>query len=173
MNNVRPLLFSVAVAAAFAYGLTTMADARDGVSRGGARDLFTGTITGATGALRSDRGSVGILILDTDRSAPSRPVTLTITPRRCPSPSACIALRGRLTGTIALVTPLIPDIGIRFRIQAAGRIGPLGHVSAAGTVQGTGFMAHGREGLRLILTAPGGAVTIDAASGLVPGFTTP
>jgi len=138
----------------------------------GPKDLFTGRITAATGKFAGDRDVVTI-ILAPGRGQATRHLTATITGAACTGKPHCVQLAGKLTGTITSGPIRVPDVGRSFAIAATGTIKPLGHVSATGTVQGTGFIANGHESLKLRLTRHGASITIDATSGQVPGFTSP
>jgi hypothetical protein len=74
---------------------------------------------------------------------------------------------------MAAVGDPTPDVGRTLRVTAAGRIGPIGNAAVAGTIHTTGFIAHGRELLRFVLSGARGSVTISAVSALVLGFTSP
>jgi hypothetical protein len=101
-------------------------------------------------------------------------MALTISPLAChASGSKCMALRGHATGTAVSVGPIIPDIGATLRLIAVGNVRPLGQVKVGGTIHTVGFIARGRETLRFTLSGGRGSVTVVAASGLVPGFTSP
>jgi hypothetical protein len=140
------------------------------------QDSFTGRITSATGKFRGDRGHVTILLKTDDPGAHSprakRRLTLVLEGRRCSGARRCIRVTGRLEGTL-IAHRSIPDVGVPFTIAAHGIIRALGHVSAAGSVRGTGFILSAHEPLRVALSAPGGRVLINAKSGKVPGFTSP
>jgi hypothetical protein len=138
-----------------------------------ARDSFSGSITAATGRFSGDHGAVAIVLAPSTGQGLRR-LSLTVRGSGCRTPAhRCVALTGRLSGTLALGPLRVPDVGSSLTIRAAGAIKPLGQVSASGTVQGTGFIAHGRETLKLRLTTAGGAITIKADSAVVPGGTTP
>ena len=97
---------------------------------------------------------------------------LRLTGRSCAAHTACVDLRGKLTGTIT-ERPAAPDVGRTFSIVARGQITPLGAVQASGKVSGTGMIARGRVTMRLTLKASHGSVVVTASSGLVPSFTSP
>ena len=137
-----------------------------------AKDSFAGKITTATGRFSGDRGSATIVLVPGPGQA-SRHLGVTIKGTVCARKVACVPLVGKLTGTLAPGPRTNPDVGRRFTITGAGTIKPLGHVSATGTVQGTGFIKNGHESLTLKLTNSGGTVTIVGTSGPVPGFTSP
>ncbi|MEA2370984.1 MAG: hypothetical protein QOH12_1378 [Solirubrobacteraceae bacterium] len=137
-----------------------------------AKDTFTGKITMATGRFASDHRPLKILLAPGAGQAVGH-VGLTIRGTVCTRKGACVALVGKLNGTLTPGPMKVPDAGRSFTIAATGTIKPLGHVSATGTVHGTGFIANGHESLTLRLTGPGGTVTIAATSGPVPGFTSP
>jgi hypothetical protein len=136
---------------------------------------FTGRIVSASGAFAGARGMVGIQLFPTRTSTGSaRTMTLVITPLPCSGSGRCLRLRGQATGTMSVIGMPIPDAGVRLRLKAAGTVMPLGRVSVAGTVHGTGFIARGYEFLRLSLTSlRKGVITLEASSALVPGFTAP
>jgi hypothetical protein len=136
---------------------------------------LTGTIVNATGTLAGARGAVAVQLFPTRATTgSSRSMTLVITPLPCTGSGRCLRLRGQATGSMAVIGMPIPDAGLRLRLKATGSVAPIGRVSVTGTVHGTGFIAHGREFLHLTVASPRkGVVTVDASSGLVPGFTTP
>jgi len=137
-----------------------------------AKDTFTGKITAATGRFAGDRGLVKILLAPGSGQAVGH-VGVTIRGTVCARKVACVALVGKLNGTLTPGPIKVPDVGRSFTVAATGTIKPLGRVSAKGTVHGTGFIANGHESLTLRLTGPGGTVTIAATSGPVSGFTSP
>jgi len=138
-----------------------------------AKDSFTGRITAATGKFAGDTGNVRIVLAPGPGQA-IRHLGVTLQGTLCAAKTRCVILSGKLTGTLAPGPRRNPDVGRSFLIAATGGVvKPLGHVSATGTVQPTGFIANGHETLTLRLTAPGGTVTIAATSGPVPGFTSP
>jgi hypothetical protein len=103
----------------------------------------------------------------------TRRLVLTFTGRPCGKMPHCLRLAGTLTGTLTARAQQIPDIGTTYAISASGKLGRLGTVAATGTVQGTGFIRSGNEGLQLTLTARRGTLKISGSSALVPGFTSP
>jgi len=137
-----------------------------------AKDSFTGRVTAATGIFARDHGAVTIALAPRPGNALRR-LTLTLRGAPCSGKGQCVQLSGKLTGTLAPGPMRVPDAGRSFTIAATGTIKPLGHVSATGTVHGTGFIANGHENLRLLLMRAGGTVTIEATSPPVPGFTSP
>lgn len=138
-----------------------------------ARDSFTGSIIGATGRFAGERGAVALVTVPAAGQG-VRPLKLTLRGSGCTAGSRrCVELTGSLSGTLALGPVRVPDVGSRLTIAASGRIKPIGLVSATGTVQGTGFIARGRETLDLRLRAPRGTITVRAVSARVPGFTSP
>ena len=138
-----------------------------------AKDTFSGSITRATGGLRSDHGDVTILIHVAQSTDPARRVGLTLNSGRCGSTSHCLSLSGSLSGTISGGPGGIPDVGRRFDLKVSGTLAGLGHVSATGVVVGVGFIRAGHEMLTLNLRTKRGSVTIAAISPKVPGFTSP
>ena len=137
-----------------------------------AADSFSGHITFAAGKFTGDRGQATILLEPDHSGAATRQLTLVLDGRRCGKAKHCIRLIGDLTGTL-ITRPTIPDAAPSFTIDASGVIQPLGQVSAAGSVRGTGFIVYGHEPLHLTLSVPAGFVAIHARSGRVPGFTSP
>lgn len=136
-----------------------------------ANDSFSGSITAATGSFKHDRGKVSIDLTLRSGHA-TRRLTLTMHGQPCES-KRCVALIGKLRGTLMTDAEQIPDVGSRFTARAAGAIDPLGHVFASGTAQGTGFVERGLETLKLTLTAKHGTITVNAHTRSVPGFTSP
>jgi hypothetical protein len=135
-------------------------------------DSFSGHITFAAGKFNGDRGRVAILLEPHDSGAAERQLALVLDGRRCGKAEHCIQLAGVLKGTLTR-SRTMPDVGASFTIAASGLILPLGHVSATGSVHGTGFIDYGHEPLHLTLSMSSGSVALDAESGEVPGFTSP
>jgi hypothetical protein len=138
-----------------------------------AKDSFRGRITHATGRFASESGAVAIYIHAGRSQGATRPVDLTIVPRRCQTAQECLMLRGAPTGTLTTKRASNPDGPKTFTIQASGTVRPVGQSSVTGSGTGTGFLAKGRERMRLTLTSAHGEITIDARSAEVPGFTSP
>ena len=136
------------------------------------RDSFSGTIGSATGAARGDSGTVKVTLAPGAGTGDRRTVTVILSGRVCRD-RRCRALGGRLRGTLIRRPNRIPDIGQRFTLALAGSVAPLGPLSGDGTVNGTGFIARGRETLAIRLRARHGTVALLARSAVVPGFTSP
>jgi hypothetical protein len=132
------------------------------------KDRLSGQISNASGSYAGHRGRVGIYV----QHRGSDRVTITLRGRPCPSGGHCLKLDGVLVGTLTRLKT-IPDAGTRYRLDASGRITPLGAVTASGEARGTGFIAHGRESLTIDLAGSSGTVGVSATSGTVPGFTSP
>lgn len=127
---------------------------RDGTgSLAGARDVLEVRLqpAGATGARR---------------------LTLWIVSTGCRAGAACVHLTGSLRGQLVPVRTL-PDVGRRYAITAAGSLYPVGAITAAGMVAGTGNIAFGSESLQLILTGKRGSARLSARGARVSGFTSP
>jgi hypothetical protein len=58
-------------------------------------------------------------------------------------------------------------------LTGAGSIQPLGHATVQGEIHGTGFIQKGRETLILTVSNSAGAVTLEALSSPVKGFSSP
>jgi hypothetical protein len=101
-------------------------------------------------------------------------MTVMIRGRRCGHLRHCLSLHGQLSGSLTAAGVREPaDAGRSYALSASGHLPPLGVVTATGTVHGTGFIYHGVISMRLTLKAPGGTVKISAATGPMPGFTSP
>jgi hypothetical protein len=137
------------------------------------KDAFSGTISSATGAYAGHGGAVAVTLAPGAATGNARSVAITVAGPRCVDHRRCLRLVGHLNGTMRAGPHQVPDIGQQFSLQLTGRLAPIGQVGADGSVQGTGFIAHGRESLSLTLHGPHGSVTVHAQSGLVPGFTSP
>jgi hypothetical protein len=137
-----------------------------------AKDSFVASVTAASGKFAGDHGGITI-VLAPGPGGLSRRLTVTLRGGSCGASKHCIAVSGKLTGSLTRGPAAVPDVGSSLRIRASGTIKSVGKVSATGTVHGTGFIARGQETLKLKLTAPGGTITIGADSGLVPGGTSP
>jgi hypothetical protein len=136
------------------------------------RDQFKGSASAATGKFSSDHATVTVYVKPGRTQGAGRLVTVILVGRRCKGAAGCMNLNGRLTGELT-ARPSPPDAGRKFAISVAGKVTPLGHVNATGTVYGTGFIRRGREGLQIKLGTPHGDITIGAQSAIVPGFTSP
>jgi hypothetical protein len=174
------LMGAVCGSAAFAAGLgpgsgvrADAAIAPDVARATPARDHFTGSISRGTGSFAGTQGAVSIRVFVGPQIGSFRAFSLAIGPLPCTAGGHCTSLSGRASGHAARAGEPIADVGITLRFRAAGRVSPIGHVSATGVVRGTGFIARGHEWLQLSLTGRAGSVTIEALSPLVPGFTTP
>ncbi len=165
LASVIALVFAVAAAAGVAKSA--------GAAR---RDSFAGAVKGTGGSYSGDHGTVRALLLVGDgrggSDGASRGLVVRIRDRDCGESAHCFELTGKLTGKLT-AEPSIPDAGQSFKVRVSGIVAPLGHVSVAGTVHGTGFIARGREQLRLTLTGSAGSVRIRARSKIVRGFTSP
>lgn len=137
-----------------------------------AKDRFKGSASAATGKFSGDHATVTVYLKPGRIHGAGRVVTIILVGRRCKGVPGCMNLNGRLTGVLK-AQPAPPDAGRKFAISVTGKITPLGHVSATGTVYGTGFIRRGREGLQIKLGTSTGAITIGAQSPIVPGFTSP
>lgn len=135
------------------------------------RDRFIGMLGDGAGALAGARDMVEAR-LQAGRTTGTRRLTLWIVSTSCRADSVCVHLRGRLRGHLVPARAL-PDIGRRYAIAAVGSLYPLGAVTAAGTVAGTGNVVFGSELLRLALSAQRGSARLSARSARVPGFTSP
>jgi hypothetical protein len=89
------------------------------------------------------------------------------------SAQGCTELDGVLSGRLSSSPGGPPDTGHAYALTAAGRVLRLGHVTARGELEGTGFIAHGYELMKLTLNSSSGSVTVEARSGPVKGFTKP
>jgi hypothetical protein len=78
-----------------------------------------------------------------------------------------------LRGTITPHAKQIADAGDGYSLRLVGSLKGLGATVATGAVHGTGFIARGRETLTLTLRLGRGTITVEAVSGIVPGFTHP
>ncbi len=136
-----------------------------------AKDFFNGEITAASGNVAGDTGRLRI-ILHPGRGDETRHLTVFLDGRRCGSQPHCVRLHGKLAGRLTEV-PTGPDRGKSFSIDANGNVAPVGRVSAGGRVTGTGFIAYGREQLRLKLRSGSSRITVVASSRRVRGFTSP
>ncbi len=137
-----------------------------------AKDQFKGSASAATGKFSGDHGTVTVYLKPGRTHGAGRPVTVVLVGRRCKGAAGCMNLNGRLMGVLT-AQPAPPDAGRKFAISVAGKVAPLGHVSATGMVYGTGFIRRGREGLQIKLRTSTGDITIGAQSPIVPGFTSP
>ncbi len=138
-----------------------------------AKDAFSGQISASSGRFSADTGNVAIDLAPGSSAQTPRKLTIAFHRRGCGRKRHCVHLSGTLTGRLTVNFPRIPDVGQSFTIHASGRLKPLGHVSAQGLVNGTGFIARGRETLHLRLHTRRGTISVRAQSGLVPGFTSP
>jgi hypothetical protein len=137
-----------------------------------AKDMFTGVIETATGSFEADHGRVRISLRPEHSTSAVRSVTVGLTALQCRARKRCLKLSGDLTGTLVARRSL-PDTGSTFAIHAGGTLARIGRAVGTGVVEGTGFIARGRERLQLNLAASRGHIAIDASSGSVPGFTSP
>jgi hypothetical protein len=139
---------------------------------GGGPNSFRGSVSSASGAYAGEGGRSAVALEVRGRGA-SRPIKLTFRSLPCQGAPQCVQLDGTLTGRISTQPRGVPDTGRSFAIRATGRLTTLGHVSARGIIQGTGFIAHGHVLLELTLTNPSGSVTLRAQSSTVGGFSSP
>jgi hypothetical protein len=158
-----------ACALAIAIAISSAASAQ----RTPAKDSFTGQISKASGRWAADDGQLGIDLATPSSGLITRKLMLTFHGRRCGTSRHCVKLTGTVRGTLTAVFGGNPDAGRGFSVHASGTLKPLGHVSASGTVHGTGFIAHGRIEMTLALRTSTGKLTVTAQSGLVNGFTSP
>lgn len=150
---------------------TTTAGPVAGVPRVPARDRFTGTLHGGTGSLAGARDVVEVRLQAPGRTG-TRRLTLWIVSTGCPAGATCAHLSGSLRGQLRPVRAL-PDVGHRYAIAASGSLGPVGVMTAAGTVAGTGNISSGFESLELTLIGRHGSARLNAHSSRVPAFTSP
>jgi hypothetical protein len=175
-TGVALAILTPAVAALAAPGARVAAkDSRVSAndSRVSAKDSFSGAISSATGTYAGRGGAVAVTLAPGAATGNARAVSVTVTGRRCADHRHCLTLLGHLHGTMRAAPRQVPDIGQKLSLQLTGRLAPLGQVGAGGSVQGTGFIARGRESLLLTLHGRQGSVTVHATSGVVPGFTGP
>lgn len=135
------------------------------------RDMFMGTLSAGTGSLAGARDAVEAR-LQAPGTTGTRRLTLWIVSTGCPAGARCVHLSGSLRGQLRPVRAL-PDVGHRYAIEASGALGPVGVMTAAGTVAGTGNINSGFESLQLRLTGRRGSARLTARSGRVPPFTSP
>ena len=137
-----------------------------------AKDTFTGSVAGASGALKGDRGAVTVLLHVGSSVTATRPIRLVVRGADCGTRKHCLRLIGTLAGTLR-AQPSIPDVGRRFDVAASGRLAPIGRVNATGVITTPGFIRQGREHLMLTLRTSRAVVTINALSPAVPGQSSP
>lgn len=137
-----------------------------------AKHRFGVTVSTGSGKLAGARGGAALL-LRTGAGTTTRALAIVFKGDRCHGSRGCVALTGTLKGTITAVAQHIPDAGRQFRVRVHGRLSPLGHVTATGTVRGTGYILSGRESLQLTVRSARGTIEIDGRSARVPGFTSP
>ena len=150
---------------------TTTAAPRVAIPRVPARDRFTGTLSAGTGSLAGARDMVEAR-LQAPGTTGTRRLTLWIVSTGCPAGARCVHLGGSLRGQLRPVRAL-PDVGHRYAVEASGALNPVGVMTAAGTVAGTGNINSGFESIHLRLTGRRGSARLDARSGRVPPFTSP
>jgi hypothetical protein len=136
-----------------------------------ARDRFTGSLRGGTGSLAGARDALEVRLQPAGRTG-ARRLTLWILSTGCRASDGCIHLSGSLRGHLTQVRTL-PDVGRRYTISASGSLRPVGAITAAGTVAGTGNINFGFESLRLTMTGRRGSARLYARSSRVPAFTSP
>jgi hypothetical protein len=155
--------------------LATLGIAAGAVTAGAATsrraDSLSGHVSSAHGRWASDHGRVSVHLTPGAGGA-TRHLVLRLTGRSCAAHTACVDLRGKLSGTITELASA-PEVGRAFSIMAGGQITPLGAVKASGRASGTGMIARGRVTMRLTLKAAHGSVVVMASSSLVPAFTSP
>lgn len=137
-----------------------------------ARDSFRGSIRSARGSLSGSTGRAQ-LYLRPAGNGPRRSVKITIVALPCAGASHCLELSGTATGTLSATRSRLPDVGHAEMLTASGSIRPLGQATIQGEVRGTGFIQSGRETLILTVSSPSGAVTLEALSSPVKGFSSP
>jgi hypothetical protein len=135
------------------------------------RDRFVGTLHNGTGSLAGARDVVEVR-LQAPGTTGIRRLTLWILSTGCPAGATCVHPSGSLRGQLRPVHAL-PDVGRRYAIEATGSLGPVGVMTAAGTVAGTGNINSGFETLQLTLTGRHGSARLSARSSRVPSFTSP
>lgn len=135
------------------------------------RDRFVGTLQSGTGSLAGARDMVEVR-LQAPGITGNRRLSLWIVTTGCPAGAKCVHLSGRLRGQLREVHAL-PDVGRRYAVEASGSLGPVGVMTAAGTVAGTGNINFGFESLLLTLTGKDGSARLTGRSGRVPSFTSP
>jgi hypothetical protein len=140
-------------------------------ARAAAKDSFKGRILAGASRYAGARGKVTIY-LHLHGAGPTRSGTITIR-GRCAGAPHCLDLHGKLIGSLTPTAGGLPDVGHAYALRAKGKVSPLGTVTMSGTAHGTGFIARGREEIRLSLTGEHGSVTLTGESGPVPGFTSP
>jgi hypothetical protein len=150
---------------------TTTAGAPVAAPRVAPRDRFTGTLRDGTGSLAGARDVLEARLQAAGTNG-ARRLTLWIVSTGCRAGAACVHLSGSLRGQL---TPrrTLPDVGRRYTITASGTLHPVGAITAAGTVAGTGNINFGFESLRLTLTGTRGSARLSARSSRVPAFTSP
>jgi hypothetical protein len=80
-----------------------------------------------------------------------------------------VALKGSTRGTYAFESP-VPDVGTAYNINTAGKLAGLGHATVSGSLNSIGFIAQGRAGGTLLVTAAGGTLTLKLTGPVQPGF---
>lgn len=179
-QGIRAVLLAAAGTAVLAAGCgsaattsSTTATAAPGVKlpRVPARDRFIGSLQSGTGSLAGARDSVEAR-LQAPGTTGTRRLTLWIVSTGCPAGAKCVHLGGSLRGQLRPIRAL-PDVGRRYAIEASGSLGPVGVMTAAGTVAGTGNINRGFESLDLRLTGRSGSARLSAHSSRVPPFTSP
>jgi hypothetical protein len=136
-----------------------------------AKDRFSGTVTGGTGAYRHATGHAAIVVRISDARGRSAHISLVFRAGHC-ARSSCLELSGRLAGT-ATAKAQPADAGRAADLSVEGNLTGLGHVSVTGTLHGTGFTQRGQETLDLQLRAGRGTLKVHAHSDDVPGFSFP
>jgi hypothetical protein len=80
-----------------------------------------------------------------------------------------VALNGSTAGTYTSESP-VPDIGATYSVRTSGKLARLGRASVSGSLNSTGFIAQGRAGGTLLVTVPGGTLTLALTGPTQPGF---
>ena len=80
-----------------------------------------------------------------------------------------VALKGSTRGTYASESS-VPDIGATDTVRTSGKLARLGHAIVSGSLNSTGFIAHGRAGGTLLVTVAGGTLTLELTGPTQPGF---
>lgn len=137
-----------------------------------ARDTFLASIVSGTGAYSGASGRVRISLHP--RGSGRRRTTRMAFQPACRRTHGCkTRLKGTLRGTLTAAGRHLPDTGSQDTLTGGGRISPLGNARARGWVQGTGFIAHGHELMRITLTTSSGSITLQGRSAAVKGFSSP
>lgn len=137
-----------------------------------ARDSFRGSIRSARGSLSGSTGRAQVFLRPAG-NGPRRSVKIAFVALPCAGASHCLGLSGTATGTLSAARSRLPDVGRAEMLTASGSIRPLGQATIQGEVRGTGFIQNGRETLILTVSNSSEAVTLEALSSPVKGFSSP